>query len=207
MGPMKVGKHRGTQGIITFPDFTGFLQKNETVRDEVMGQLRQIWDGFLLKVVGNQKDALEWHGKVSCIAAVTPAIERFHKLNGELGERFISVRWPNQDQTIVAQYALRQTANETDINRTFGSLVKAFVDTERIQHKDISIDATLYPSLIASAVLLAKLRSPIEREKYGQHNITNVPESEAPTRIVKALGMVMKSNACNARREEDNEVI
>ena len=202
---MAKSKGKSTHGVITFPDFTGFLQKNENVRDEVMGQMRQLWDGKLVKQVGNIKGGIKWTGKVTCIAAVTPAIERFHKLNGELGERFISVRWPNQDPMTVATKAMQQVGHEAQIRDEFYKRVNHFVNHNELNYIDLPIDPATNHALLSSAVLLAKSRCPIERDRYGRHPITNVPEHEAATRIIKAVTQIAKANACMARRQEISE--
>ena len=191
---------KSTHGVLTFPDFTGFLQKNENVRDEVMGQIRQLWDGRLVKPTGNRNKPIDWSGKVSLVAATTPAIEQFYKLNGELGERFLSVRWPNWEHKKVVEWAMRQVGHENEINSEFMKRVRAFVDKEQLNLVDIEIDGSRMNEIKAAAILLAKSRCPVSREKGGSRSITDVPQPEYPTRIIKAACQIIKANACVARR-------
>lgn len=68
---------RMTNGMILFPDFSTFLGLKPEVRTELQAQLRSMYEGRLVKVVGSKDKEIVWKGKVSIIAACTEAIERY----------------------------------------------------------------------------------------------------------------------------------
>jgi hypothetical protein len=102
---------KGGHGVLTFPDFNNtILTQDQFKRNELVGQLRRIYDGKFDKKVGNKAKVLTWKGKVSCIAAVTPNIEEFWALTRDLGERWLTVQWTSpeaHDYEALQKYATK----------------------------------------------------------------------------------------------------
>ncbi len=80
-----------SQGMFLFKDFTTMLSKRSHDHMEIMGQLREIADGYYSSRCGVGAEAI-WKGKVTMFAACTYAIDRAWSVRSELGERFLSVR-------------------------------------------------------------------------------------------------------------------
>lgn len=79
----------GTNKTIIFKDFTSLLEGNKDAFKDIMGQLREIFDGYLTKRLGTG-DELSWKGKLGFIAGCTPILEQKMNLIGAMGERFLS---------------------------------------------------------------------------------------------------------------------
>lgn len=187
-----------TQGVIVFKDFTSILTRRPDIRAEIMSQLREVHDGSYSPVKGTK--TMDWKGKVTIIAACTPALERHWGVQRELGERFIQVRWPREDGVATAFKAADQIDNSTIIPK-FQFMIKNFVDVESLQGK------TLHPpaeEFVYLAEMAANMRGTIIRDQGG-HNIIDVPAYEAPTRLVKAMMQIAMGHAMLFRRLVPNE--
>lgn len=78
------------KGLWVFSDFTVLLNMPEEKRNAVLGAHRRIYDGDYGRSLS--EGPAPWHGRVHVIAACTPGIERFHRVNADLGERMLQVR-------------------------------------------------------------------------------------------------------------------
>src|SRR5882724_8917303 len=104
----------GKSGILAFKDFTTILSQRDDDRRVISSQLREIWDGSFSRNSGARR--ADWQGKVTVIAAVTPAIERSWSVGRELGERFMQIRWNSpRDSVKTARMAADQKGSETNI--------------------------------------------------------------------------------------------
>lgn len=79
----------GSGKTLIFKDFTSLLDGNWDELKAIMGQLRQIFDGYAVKRLGTG-DEITWRGKLGFIAASTPIIEQKLSIVGAMGERFLN---------------------------------------------------------------------------------------------------------------------
>ncbi len=89
-------------GIMCFSDFTAILSKNPMSRNEILGQLRLVYDGSFSKRTGVGE--IKWQGKMGMIGAATPDIYQILEGARSMGERFLYY-WMDQptDEEIVAK--------------------------------------------------------------------------------------------------------
>jgi hypothetical protein len=198
-----------THGIIVFPDFTTtLLSKDQYTRNEIMGQMRRVYDGYFEKKTGNKDKMLQWKGKVTCIAAATPDIEEHWAVYRDMGERWLNLRWKGFDDTYetrkkVAEYADRQEGKEKEIRE---GLVK------RIQDLIANISsgpqtATSNQELMATSILLEECRVNVKREFMGRgYQVMGLGNKQHSTRTPKTLGLIAKASAC-LRRDDKIEPI
>lgn len=187
-------------GVIYFPDFTTILNKRYDVRNEIIGQLRPIYDGKFTREVGNKREVLSWKGKVSIVAAVTPAIEEFWGVNRNLGERFMNVRWNLQDGVETAASSKKQIGNEKIIDDGFRERILAYVDIPTLSN--VKIDYEEDDGLPGLATMVAKLRTSVKWEKINNRwKLIDVDEMEMPSRIMKSLVMIARGAATLDRRK------
>ena len=187
--------HRvGESGILLFKDFTTVISKRENDRMEVASHLREIYDGSFSRDTGTGK-VPTWKGKITVIAACTPAIERAWGIMHELGERFIHVRWPRQSGPELIEMAQKQIGHEKMIEARSQKLVRAILDrTTRV--KPTPLTKMAMEKLEPFSELLAQLRCRVIRDSsHGARRIIDVPEPEAPTRIYKALDLLVRFHA------------
>lgn len=79
----------GSNKTLIFKDFTSLLDGNWDELKAIMGQFRQIFDGYATKRLGTG-DEITWKGKLGFIAGSTPIIEQKLSLMGAMGERFLN---------------------------------------------------------------------------------------------------------------------
>lgn len=189
-------------GILAFKDFTTMLTKNPEQQAEIISQLREIYDGGYKSKTGVKWQ--EWEGKLTVIAAVTPAIERAWLIHRELGERFLQVRWPNGDARKIAEVARYQRGREKQISTKMRSLAKAFYDSAATTTPRLSDEQGTQIEYWASATAL--LRAHVVRDSKGsKRTIIDTAPPEEPTRIVKSLETVAVNHAALMNRKVNDD--
>jgi len=194
----------GNSILFLMPDFTLFLSKRKEVQEEIMGNLRRVWDGHLTKTLGNMDgQRLEWGpgAKATIIGAATPAIETRWSINNDLGNRFLIVRWRTGRSRIdMARYANRQIGKREYIRTEIRKLARMFIAGARTA-EPASEEQT--DNLIRLATVVAEMRRSVERNMRGE--IVSVSDAEAPTRISMAMGQTARAHAGLFARERPNE--
>jgi len=74
-------------GVLAFSDFTSILAKNPVSRGEILGQMKLIFDGEVVKRTGT--GSVEWKGKIGFLGAATPDIYWHLESGRSMGERFL----------------------------------------------------------------------------------------------------------------------
>ena len=94
--------------ILALKDLTTVLQKRRDQRDEVLAELREVFDGRFAKAWGTGQ-RLDWRGRVGFIAGVTSVIDQLHSVMGILGQRFVLLRPRQPDRQAAARRAIQNT--------------------------------------------------------------------------------------------------
>jgi len=197
----KIGKEpNNTQGILVFKDFSSIVSERPDTRAKIMSQMREIWDGYYNP--GKGTTTLEWRGKVTIIAAATPALERAWGVQRELGERFIQVRWAREDG-IETAFAAATHLNNPQIVPIFKSKIKKFVDVKSLTKASIHPPNPKDFAYIAE--MAAILRGTVVRDSGGSRTIIDVPQCEAPTRLMLAMVQIAIGLAMIFKRGEVGE--
>lgn len=99
-------------GILAFSDFTSILAKNPMSRNEILGQMRLVYDGIFTKQTGTGK--IEWRGKMGVIACCTPDIYLLLESVRSAGERFIFywLEQPSDDEIYTKQQEVNMSSKE-----------------------------------------------------------------------------------------------
>ncbi|MDE2098762.1 MAG: hypothetical protein KGL39_16020 [Patescibacteria group bacterium] len=186
--------HRlGPTPRILIKDFTTLLSKREHVRDEVFAQLRELHDGQLRSDRGNG-ESVEWQGKATVIAAVTPAVERKWDAMRELGERFLLVRWPKGDPFVTGRLARRQGDKTIEgsgamrIKATQLRLTSALISTFQSRLADPPVvSPEIGERLDALAEIVGMTRAQVIRDSHGKRSVIDICAYEATSRVSSAL--------------------
>ena len=198
------GKTYVTEGdaIFLLKDFTTVLSMRREKRGVILSQLREIHDGMFKRDFGTGETKI-WRGRVSIIAAVTPAIDRYNSIFTVLGERFLKLRWHRPDSEEAGEWAIRQQGREKEIQGEIKG------EVERI-FKDASCDPPMLSGamtrrIAALAEIVAIARTHVFRNSYGNREIEFIPEPEANTRIAKGLAAIARGVASLNRRPQVEE--
>ena len=185
--------------IFLVKDFTTVLTMRREKRGVILSQLREIHDGQFKRDFGTGESKI-WHGRVSVIAAVTPALDRHYSIFSTLGERFLQVRSHRPDSPEAGKWAIRQQGHEQEIRaRCQEAMARLFAD---LSPTPPILSERFESQIVALAELTAIARTHVYRNPFGQREIDYVPESEANTRISKGLAAIAKGIASLNRRPE-----
>ena len=94
----------GAFGFIVLKDFTSILSMRPESKGEILGALREIYDGRWSRAVGADGGRiLSWSGKIGLLFGCTKVIDNQHTFIQQLGERFLYCRLkPDPDQFLHA---------------------------------------------------------------------------------------------------------
>lgn len=194
--------HQIGSGILAFKDFTTFMSKRAEEQSEIASQLREIYDGSFAKDTGKGV-SIKWVGKITVIAAATPALERAWSSRRDLGERFLQVRISRKDGMQQSEFAQRQRGKEDFISSTMRRLALAF-----FSHSNPSITnppPRLIPTDMSRVAAMSEIVSHC-RGAVPRHQITNaicdLPQIENSGRMSKALASLISNHAALFRRTE-----
>lgn len=185
--------HRIGSGFMIMKDFGTFLQKRDNDRNEVMSQLREVYDGEFGRQGGDGK-VQAWKGKITVIAAATQEIDRAYAFKHDLGERFTNVRFLSTYNREAGQFACRQIDNEREVKDETRRLVRAFFDSRPTvlppQLTDLQRE-----HIIDLAIFVSRLRGTVVRDNNGKRDIIEIGTPEGISRIHKTFSTLARFHA------------
>jgi hypothetical protein len=177
------------KSFLTLKDFTTVLSLHRDARAEIIGALREIYDGEYSKDFGNGQ-SVHWTGRLGFLAGCTPVIDRHHQILSVLGQRFVQLRLPPEDRNVITTRALAMSGREGEIRAELREAMGSFVE---------GIDPSrqaFQPDLTAEVVRISRYatqgRTGVERDGYSRE-IVVLPELEVPTRFAKALAALVSA--------------
>ena len=181
--------HKANNGILLFKDFTTLCSMNEKNLEEIMGQMRGIYDGSFNKKSGNAND-VDWEGKIGIIAAGTIEVQRKMRQFSQNGERFLNYILRVADPMEIGRRAMSNQKNlkekENDLAVTVAEFVNkklALVDEKILRN----IPASIEEEMLQVANLCTKARSPVIMNKKNEAVVAFVPDREMPPRMAMML--------------------
>jgi energy-coupling factor transporter ATP-binding protein EcfA2 len=166
--------------ILTIKDLTTTLSMRADERNEILSQLREVYDGSMVKEWGTTK-RIEWKGHVGLIAGCTGVYDQVSQELSALGERFLVYRPKISDPISLAEKAIRSTEDDqrmkADLRRSMSLL-----DTLKPIPVKISYDVRTY--LARLCFFLAQMRTPVKRDRFTR-DISCMPEVESTGRLAK----------------------
>jgi hypothetical protein len=173
--------------VIIIKDFSSIASLRSDQLGEVLAQFREIYDGQYHKKFGSGV-TVDWQGRLTILAAATPAIERTRSINQMLGERFLTCRpvFNTSRRRRTAKKAMQQTGGEKKMRRELANAINGFFS--RLPKNTISFD--LEPEeeewLAELADIATIARSAVIRGRYHR-DIELVLEPEEPSRFAKQM--------------------
>lgn len=196
--------HRLGSGILAFKDFTTYANKRVEEQAEISCQLREIADGYYKRDTG-KGEPLNWKGKITVIAAATPAIEREWGKHKALGERFLQIRIARKNGIEQSLACQRQRGLEEFISIRMKELAKEFfINTPKISYPppQLNEEQSLQVANMSEFVSYARAnvpRHPITNEINGTIDVEN------NGRVSKPLSALIAGHAALFRHTAINE--
>lgn len=177
-----------TGKVMVFKDWTSLLSMQKEAKAEIFSQLREIWDGRMVKNFGNGRVA-SWEGKVSLLAASTQAVDQNQQMFTHLGERFINYRPKMPNKKEVAMRSLNNDPEQEKMNIEIRNATYAFVKGLNLDEQKTIPDLPqeIKVKLVDLANFAAMARSGIIRDFGIKKEVIFVPDTEMPTRIIQQL--------------------
>lgn len=170
------------KSFLVLKDFTTVLSLHRDARSEILGALREIYDGEFSKDFGNGQ-SVSWSGRLGFLAGVTPVIDRHHQVLAVLGQRFLMLRLPPEDRDTITKRALAMRGHETEIRAELREAMTVFITGVAPRAGELS--AMAMDEIVAVSRYATQGRTGVERDGYSRE-IVVVPELEVPTRFAKA---------------------
>jgi len=186
--PKRINGDKNYTGILTFKDFTSFLSMRREDRAVVIAQLREVADGRWSKDTG-ERGSQVWAGKVTVVAACTPALEMAWSVHRSMGDRFLTIRWRDGDDEMTANKAQEHDGLEEEMSRIIQQLASDYMGAPLFSPPP-PLESFFIEPITKLALLSCWLRTPVHRDEYT-HKIDDVGPKEKPTRMVKALRTLM----------------
>lgn len=176
-----------------FKDFTTILSERDDDRKKIIGTLREIWDGEVSKETGGLAQRVPWKGKITCIIACTPALERYWGVYREMGERFLITRWREPRDIRAALASMRwHRGNEKEIEASLKRLMGNWISTSKAQ-EPLAENPEGDDRLMSLAILASRFRVTPHRDH--NHRITDIPRPEFPSRLISGARAVRDYHA------------
>lgn len=190
--------------IVTIKDLTTILEKNKDARNEILGQLREIYDGYLSKASGNEgAEYQNAKARITILAGVTPVIDLYETVMSLLGERFLKMRIHGGDPLKVGKRASRAAGNEDKIRKTIRWLTEKFLSEVKVEQIELTEKQT--EDLVRLANFTASARTGVSRDWRG--TIEYMPQPEGVARLYKQLLKLAWSLAAILGRDEVDDGI
>jgi len=182
-------KKIGENGLLLMKDFTSILSLKEELRKKILGDLREIYEGKLVKESGTGK-RLDWEGKINFVGAVTDAIYMNEGDDASMGRRTIDYIMPEFTQDVRIKMAKRASKNINDIaekrNRIKQMFAEFITEQQELMPRVLpDLPEDLVDELISIADFSTKMRTATKRDFHG--NLTFAPGNELPTRMNNQL--------------------
>lgn len=185
-----------SRAFVTISDFSTVLATSDRGgRDTLFALLRRAYDGHVVREVGNSPRPLTWTGRLTLLAAVTPAIDNFSSHADALGPRWLYYRLPETDNAHKkATVRKRRTiAGLDDLQTEAKRRATALVQAARRRVRDVELDDDMYDQLEDAAMLTCLGRAAVPRNAYGKREIDGIPIVEEPARITGQVVALAKS--------------
>lgn len=182
----------GNVGMIIMKDYTSILAMRQDKRDNIIAQMREIYDGHLTKKTGNDADT-EWRGKVNFLGGVTDKIYVAEESSAGMGRRAIFYSLPDatNDERINMTKAARMNLFDIKEKRNrIAELTAKFVNQtiKKFPAKLPKIDDDFADDIIKLSNFVTIARTPTERDFHGSLKLAIRPE--LPTRMSQQLFMI-----------------
>lgn len=178
------------RSFLTLKDFTTVLQMPRDARQEIVAQLRELYDGSYQADYGNAT-SITWTGRLGFLAGVTPVVDSYRAVTSLLGERFVYYRLPPAPRAELSRSALKDRDRRRDMREELRAHVRGFL--ESLDYSPPGLSPAAEERLVALADFTTLARSGVERDSGPSRDILALPEPEAPTRYVQQLAALTEA--------------
>jgi hypothetical protein len=186
-------------------DFTSILSMAKEKRDEIIGQFRELYDGSYEKKFGNIDKKVRINSKFGLLAGVTPKIDKYYTLMGQLGERFLKLRSDFDDEKMLELCDYNE-GKEIQMRSEIGKATMDFYNSVKI--RDVTFNHDDIVELKKAAQFIAKIRAPDYSRWDRDGCVEHIPvKAEKSPRVYKQIKKLCKALCCVHGLTSPNKMI
>lgn len=180
----------GDRGVLVIKDVTSILSMGREMRAEVLGAVREVYDGRWSRNVGTDGGrTLDWSGRIVLVGAVTTAWDTAHAVISAMGDRFVLVRMDSTTGRAAAgRQAIANTGSELEMRTDLAEAVRGVLAGINLAPEPVTEEET--EVLLAAADLVTLARTAVEFDYRG--DVIDAHAPEMPTRFAKQLAQVVR---------------
>lgn len=190
--------------ILMVKDMSSLLSQHSEVVNEIMGLLRDAYDGSCARTYGTGVER-RYASKFGFIGAATPDIDTHWSLNVRLGERFLRFRVKSTLDQVYGKIdlSLANIKGETNVDAIIEKASLGYL--KHLTREKVELPHLAMQKEIGRlAQLGAILRTSVARQSYSRQ-ILVIPEWEEATRYAKQLAKLALGLAFLREKKENDE--
>jgi hypothetical protein len=182
----------GAFGFLVLKDFGSVLSMRPDSKGELLGALREIYDGSWSRTIGaDGGKTLHWSGKIGLLFGCTRVFDSYYGVISELGDRFLLCRMePNEEQFL---HAIKHANRATQIRARLVQAVTNLFAIPLPPPRDISNKEINWLNEILQVAV--RLRGAVKRD-YRTRELEDNYGAEGTGRLGKALERVLAGLDC-----------
>ena len=174
--------------ILSVKDFTAILTMRDDARTEMMGLLRDAYDGRVTRATGKAEKTIV--SRFSLIAGVTPIVYEYDAKLTSLGARFIKIHMGDNLDHVGEDERIKQGQDninrEEEMRKALGDVLVRFMIYADTPDMAVVTEETRRKIRVLSR-LVARFRGTVSRDKRDPTQILGRPSAEMGTRLGKQL--------------------
>jgi hypothetical protein len=186
----------GQRGLVTVGDFSTVLATSDRGgRDQLFALLRRAYDGQVTRDLGNAPVPLRWSGRLTLLAACTPAIDNYASHNDQLGPRWLYYRLTagsSQAKRAASRKARLRPGDLGRLRSQAAQLAAQLVTAAQPQAAMLMVSETAAERLDDLAIVCCFGRASVPRNAYGRREIEGLAIIEEPPRLIGQLLLLAK---------------
>jgi hypothetical protein len=179
------------RGLVTVGDFSTVLATSDRGgRDQLFALLRRVYDGQVTRDLGNASVPLRWSGRLTLLAACTPAIDNYASHADQLGPRWLYYRLAaasSAGKRATSRKARLRAGQLGTCRRQAAELTGRLVAAAHHRVGSVQLSPAGAEHLDDLAILCCYGRAVVPRNAYGRREIEGLAIVEEPPRLVAQL--------------------
>jgi hypothetical protein len=181
----------GERGLVTVGDFSTVLATSDRGgRDQLFALLRRAYDGQVTRDLGNAPTPLRWAGRLTVLAACTPAIDNYSSHADQLGPRWLYYRLAagsSAAKRATSRKARLRAGQLATYRRQAAALAGRIVPAAHQRAATVALSDAAAERLDDLAIVCCFGRAVVPRNAYGRREIEGLAIVEEPPRLVAQL--------------------
>ena len=169
---------------LVIKDFTTILGMRRETRNEIFGQFRDAYDGYISRATGTGE--VSYRSKFGLLAGCTMAIETMRSAENQLGERFLYFKNTQPDSEAVYTRIASNIGHDSQMNTELKAAMNTFLNDATVPGAvEVSSEMTLVLSRWSQRIVM--LRTSVNRDQYTRQIMVPVSQTEYGGRLVTQL--------------------